>query len=173
MNEPKLLQRAAELRREFDLAFARAPRERLSSTVDLLAIGLGGDSYALRLSVVGGLFTDKKLTRLPCAAPEFLGIAGFRGSVVPVYDLRALLGYPGGGAPRWLAVAATAAVALAFDSLDGYLRLPREAIAPQERDGSPPQHVQEVARTAGLIRPIVNVGSILEAIGKPARQGAS
>jgi len=35
------------------------------------------------------------------SVPELLGIMGFRGAMVPVYDLRALCGYAAGAAPRW------------------------------------------------------------------------
>jgi purine-binding chemotaxis protein CheW len=140
------------------------------ASLDLLAIRLGGEPYALHLAAVSGLFAGKKFTRLPQAAPEFLGIAGFRGSVVPVYDLRVLLGCVGGEAPRWLVVVAGSPVALAFDGFDGHLRLPQDGIARQERSEAAPAHVRELARVAGLPRPIVDVASILVAIQQRARQ---
>ena len=167
-----LAQRAAELRRNFDRSFAVPPRSRQAASLDLLAIRLGGEPYALHLAAVSGLFAGKKFTRLPQAAPEFLGIAGFRGSVVPVYDLRVLLACASGAPPRWLVVASGTPVALAFDGFDGHLRLPREGIARQERSDAARPHVRELARVAGLSRPIVDLASILEAIRERARPDA-
>ena len=169
-------ERAAQLRRDFDRAFAEPPARRPEAPVDLLAIRLGTQPYALRLAEVAGLFVDKKLTRLPNSRPEFLGLAGFRGSVVPVYDLRLLLGHAGAAAPRWLVTAAAGVVALAFDGFDGHLRLPQEAIAQPQRSAAVRRHVRGLVQAgaerspaaAGLLRPIVDLASVLEAIGQGA-----
>ena len=165
---------AAQLRRDFDRAFAEPPRARRAASVDLLAIRLRGDPYALRLAGIAGLFADKPLTRLPGSAREFLGLAGFRGSVVPVYDLRALLGDARGDAPRWLVVSSGSAVALAFDGFDGYLKLPPERIA-RPAPGEPARaHVHELARSAdGALRPLVDLGSVLAALRQRVRQDLS
>jgi purine-binding chemotaxis protein CheW len=162
---------AARLRRDFDRAFAEPPRVRRGPSLDLLAIRLRGEPYALHLAGIAGLFADKPVTRLPTGVPEFLGIAGFRGNVVPVCDLRALLGYAGDDAARWLVVLAARPVALAFDGFDGYLRLPRESIA---QSTAPSQtHVSELAReTGGALRSLVDLDSVLAAIRRRARQDA-
>jgi len=165
-----LAQRAAELRRNFDRSFAEPPRSLRTASLDLLAIRLGGEPYALHLAAVGRLFAGKKFTRLPQTAPEFLGIAGFRGSVVPVYDLRVLLGGAGGAPLRWLVVTADSSVALAFDGFDGHLRLRQEDIARQDRVDAARPHVRELARVAGLPRPIVDLASILMVIRERVRQ---
>jgi len=169
--------RAAELRRDFDRSFAEPPRAQRPLSVDLLAIRLGGDPFAVRLSAVSGVFASKKLTPLPGASPDLLGIAGFRGSVVPVYDLRMLLGYPATDRPRWLVVAAAQPVALAFEALDGYLRLPLDRIARPERPQSLRAHVHELARVtdprtlaqASAPRPLVDLDSIVAAIRQRVR----
>ena len=165
-----LAPRAVELRRNFDRSFAEPPRSRQTAALDLLAIRLAGEPYALHLAAVSGLFVDKKLTRLPQAPTEFLGIAGFRGSVVPVYDLRVLLGCVAGAAPRWLIVAAGGPVALAFDGFDGHLRLPQECIARQVRVDAARPHVHELAQVADVPRHIVDLASVLTAIRAAAHQ---
>jgi purine-binding chemotaxis protein CheW len=181
LNAPQSTSRAALLRRDFDRSFAEAPREQPMSSIDLLAIGVCGDPYALRLSAVAGLFAGKKVTRLPGAAPELLGIVGFRGSVVPVYDLRVLLGYPAGDVPRWLLVAAASPAALGFDALEGYLQVPGERIAQSRQDEATRPHVHEVARVAdsgtqagvALLRPLVDPASIVAAIRQHPRRDLS
>ena len=127
----------------------------------------------MHLSAVSGLFAGKKFTRVPHAAPEFLGIAGFRGSVVPVYDLRVLLGCAGGEAPRWLVVAANSPVALAFDGFDGHLRLALDAIAPQGPGESTRPHVRElvcVAASDSPLRSLIDLDSVVASIQQRVRR---
>ena len=119
-------ERAAELRRDFDRSFAEPPRVDTVVKDDLLAIRLGAQGFAMRLSEITGLFADKKVTRVPGASAALLGIAGFRGSIVPVYDLQSLLGHSGGQTPRWLVIAAAAPVAFAFEAFEGQLRVSPE-----------------------------------------------
>lgn len=164
--------RAADLRREFDRAFAEAPRARAGSMVDLLAIQVRGTPYALRLSQVSGLFVARRVTPVPSPVPELLGIADFRGALVPVYDLGALLGERVQVGQRWLVVAAEAPVAFAFDAFDGHLCQPAASIAAEPTTHGN-RHVQEILRTDGNVRPVVHLTSILEAVKKRAQRAAS
>jgi len=104
---------------------------------------------------------------LPAGAQfeELRGIAGLRGAALPVYDLSALLGYPSASAARWLVVARGASVAFAFEAFDGQLRIDLTAVVSHD-GGTSREHVREAARTADLIRPIVNLPSVLAAIGQ-------
>ena len=156
---------AESLRRAFDNSFAEPLRVASDRLEDLLAIHVASDPYALRLSEITGLFVDRRITPLPGPMPELLGIAGFRGVMIPVYDLGALCGYPGARAPRWLVLSGTeTGVGLAFDQFDGHVRLPREAIAPEDRVDASRGHAREVARTASGARPIIQLSSVLDAI---------
>lgn len=163
-----LSERAAALRRSFDQAFAAAPAsDDAAATQAFLAIGVGGDNYALRLSEISELFADKKVIPLPSQAADLLGIASFRGVLVAVYDLRILLGYPAGAPPRWLALVAddmNMPFGLAFDQLDGYLDVLPEAVAPAQATEHTRQHLAETVTAAGSGRPVVSVSSILETI---------
>lgn len=169
------LDHAAELRRAFDGAFA-ATRESVAETrEDLLAIRVGGDGYALPLVGITGIFTGRQVTPLPGAAAALLGLAGFRGTLVPVYDLGQILGYAVEGTARWLVLAASdPPVALAFERLDGHLRLPRSAFAASA--GTEARPVREVARTGDGALPVIHLPSLIDAItarsgpaGPPAR----
>jgi len=131
VNDAGTKDRVAELRDAFDQSFARAPSPDTGAVENLLAIRIGANPYALRLTDVSGLFADKKVTWLPSPAPELLGMAGIRGTVLPVYDLGMLLGCPRAAAPRWLVVVAATPVALAFEAFDGYLSVRAEGIERQ------------------------------------------
>ena len=168
---------AEGLRAAFDRSFAEPPSEGVVHFEDLIAIRIGGDPFALRIGDVTGLFADKKITSLPSPLAELVGVAGFRSGVVPVYDLRILLGYPAREPPRWMALVTTPSgpraparpVALAFDRFEAHVRVSPDAIA-AEAVSARIGHVREVARLASGTTPIVHVGSLLEAIVERAEQ---
>lgn len=165
----RLADRAGELRQAFDRAFTEAARPAAVQTDDLLALRVGPDPYALRLSEIAGLYADRAVTRVPGGAAALLGFAGFRGAIAPVYDLHLLLGQASAKAPRWLVMAQAVPVALAFEAFEGHLRVPREAILGQAiRAQGPGQTshplIRGFASTDGLARPIVHLPSVLDAI---------
>jgi chemotaxis signal transduction protein len=135
--------RAGELRRDFDRSFAEPPRSGRDEFEALLRLRVGGDPYAIKVAEVTGLIADRLIVSLPAAAPEFLGIVGLRGSVVPVWSLSALLGYPASAeVPRWLILVGgdgnRQALGLAFEQYDGHLSVPRAALS---GDGASGQEV--------------------------------
>ncbi len=156
------MKRAVELRRAFDLAFAEPPLADIRVRENFLAFRVGTDPFAMRVLDVAGLFADKSITPLPSPVSELLGVAGFRGEVVPVYDLRALLGQPSRTKPRWMVLAITAdkaSIALAFDGFEGHFRVPHEDI------------VEDVVKIDGAARAIVRVRAVLERItSRPAME---
>ena len=159
----KLSPRAREMRRDFDSSFALRPAAAGVAKIELLAISVAANRFALRLSDVTGIYADKKITRVPGAAPSMLGIAGFRGSISPIYDLARLMSQPHSQMPRWLVVARAAPIAIAFDGFDGQLRLAADAIKPQQsRDAH--SFTREFAQTDSGLRPIIDLQSVIEAI---------
>jgi chemotaxis signal transduction protein len=157
--------RLSDLRAEFDTSFATPPRHHEAKYDELLAIRAGQRRYVLRLAQTSGLYRDRPVTPLPGPVPALLGVAGFSGTIVPVYDLGTLLRYPAPEVPRWLVVAAgTPPVALAFHDLDGHLRVPTESIVGESgRDGLP-------GCLGGMVtlpddtRPIVDIPAVRAAV---------
>jgi chemotaxis signal transduction protein len=160
--------KADELRHSFDRSFSLPSLPDNAPTEDFLAIGVGAQAVALRLSEVAGLFAGRKVTRIPSRAAALLGIAGFRGTILPVYDLGLLLGRPALETRRWLVITSDASVALAFDSFHGHLRISKEAVLSHENNG-PAGHAREYLRVEGIVRPIAHLPSILDAITAEAR----
>jgi purine-binding chemotaxis protein CheW len=165
--------RIAELRRAFDRSFAEASESGVTPLEDLLEITIGATPYALRIAELSGLFADVRMTPLPTPVPELIGIAGFRGSVLPVYDLAAILGFPRARNPRWLAIAAARPVGLAFEQFDRHQRILRNDIVPQSAGSRPLRHVREMFPSGERIRAIVCVASVLEAITSRVPPGAT
>jgi chemotaxis signal transduction protein len=166
--------RVEALRHAFDRSFAEAPRSDAAPFEDLLEITVGTMPYALRMTEVFGLFADRKITLLPSTVHELLGITGLRGSVLPVYDLAALLGHSvAAGTPRWLAVAAALPVALAFEGFERHQRIRRDAIVPHVHRDSQVRHVRDMFQSRGAARPIISIASVLEVITSRARAGVA
>ena len=87
------LEKAVEtLRQAFDRGFASPPADASQAFEDVLTIRLGDAPFALRLSEAAGLYADRRIVPFPSPVPEFLGLAGLRGQLVPVYHLGVILG---------------------------------------------------------------------------------
>jgi chemotaxis signal transduction protein len=167
------MSRVAELRHGFDSTFALARQPPSPPVVDLLAIRVDHDPYALHLSEISALVADGVITEVPSRARGLLGLTGRRGTIVAVYDLRVLLGYEGRSRPRLLAVtAADTTVGLAFDHFDGCVRVPREAIARQEA-AQPGDMVREVVHLDGTARQVVQIPDVVNAIAGHIRAGVA
>jgi purine-binding chemotaxis protein CheW len=160
----RLSDRAAEMRAAFDRSFAGRRRLDTAPTEDFLAIRVASDSYAIRCSEISGLIAGKKITRVPSRAGALLGMGGFRGAIMPVYSLGALLGHPLGSAPRWIVIASGLPVAFAFEALDGNRRVSRQEIAPYETDQQARKYVRDFMREQDRVRAILHLPAILDAV---------
>jgi purine-binding chemotaxis protein CheW len=157
--------RVSALRTAFDRSFAEPPHIDLTQMEDLLAVRVGDDVFAIRLSEITGLHAGKKITRVPGGNPALLGIAGFRGAIHPVYGLTLLLGRHAETEPRWLVIAAAASVALAFDGFDGHVRVASETICPRDASAKDQPYARDFVPIQQLVRPILHLPSILDATG--------
>jgi chemotaxis signal transduction protein len=137
MSTDLVAERLAGLRGDFDRSFTEPTRRHAAEQIGLLAIRAGARPYVLRLSQTSGLYPDRPVTPLPGPLPALLGVAGFGGGIVPVYDLAALLGHPVPDQPRWLVLAAgVPPLALAFHQLDGHLRIPGDSVVTECHEGT-------------------------------------
>lgn len=156
----------SDLRAAFDVSFAEARRES-EELEDVLAIVVGGLPHAIRMREIASLFVDRAITPLPTRRSDVLGIAGFRGAFVPVFDLAILLGHSPAVTPRWLVVAAAAPIGLAFGGFEQHLRVARDAIVPYAVAERAPVHLHDVVRTSGQLRPLIGIASLIEVLTRP------
>jgi chemotaxis signal transduction protein len=155
--------RAAELRAAFDDAFGRPAALTEGATEDLLPIRVAADLYALRIPELTGLLVKRRVVPLPSRRAELVGLCGVRGELVPVYSLSLLLGYGAEPAAKWLAVCGTPRpVALAFDEIDGFLRLPRTGLYALDRADASRPHLAEAVRIGATTRRVIDTRSILK-----------
>jgi len=161
---PHLASRAAELRAEFDLSFAASHQLGRVKGDGFLEIKVGDGVFALRLSEVAGLSSNRKVTPIPGPAPALLGVASFRGAITPVYSLEAFFEKPIDRQARWLVISAAAQVAFAFTGLIGHLERP----ADDARPAAPGQQAQKFTGhflpIGDHLRPIVDLAAIIAEI---------
>lgn len=171
---PNLAEAALVLRREFDQSFAQAPRMGTEQRANLLAIRIGGDPYAIRVADIDGIHADCHIMALPTPIPELLGVAGFRGQIVPVYDLAALLGYARCASPRWLVLLGQRqreTLALAFESFEMHFSVSHMDRVPPPSDFSPPPgparpHVLDAVCEQGRVWPVIQLQSLRNGLQK-------
>jgi chemotaxis signal transduction protein len=157
-----------ELRRSFDRSFAERPSSVDPTRVDLLDVRVGGIAYALRTSEVAGLVAGREITPLPSHVAELLGLIHVRGSLLPAYDLAAVLGHGAAKRPRWLALVAGSAVALAFDGFEGHTRVDARHVAPQRQPQAQERFVDDVVQLADRAQPVLSVRAVVESIRRAA-----
>ena len=101
------------------------------------------------------------------SAPSLLGLVALRGSVVPVYDLRILLGHAAGPLPSWFALVRGASpLGVAFDALDALLRLPAASlVAAKSSEGAGRFTPGSVVTPSGP-RPLIHLPSLALSIAR-------
>jgi purine-binding chemotaxis protein CheW len=156
--------RVLELRDAFDRTFAEPARLHAEPEEELFGIVLAGSRYAVRLADASGLFTNKKIVRAPSRADNFLGIAGFRGTIMPVFDLSAVMGHARSTGARWLFVAAKTSIALAFDAFDGHLRVPSSALASIEGKAGHGRFVRNVVHIGHETRAMIDMAAVIKTL---------
>ncbi|MGH7508795.1 MAG: chemotaxis protein CheW [Gemmatimonadales bacterium] len=163
---PGLDVRVAALRQAFDESFAAPPPEESQGLEDLLRIRVAGDPYAIRLRDIAGVVARRKVVPIPGGSSDFLGSAGIRGGIVPVFALALLLGYDqAADLPSWMVLCGPdESVALAFPEFEGYSRLPHSWIHVDDNLRPASRHVKEVARMGLEFRPIISIPLIVATI---------
>jgi chemotaxis signal transduction protein len=165
---PPLSQAVLELRAQFDSGFAQAPQAAGAPGSNMLAIRAAGEPYALYLEQIGGLYADRSIVALPSAVPSLLGVTGFRGQIIPVYDLAVLLGHARGAAPRWLVLVRCAQpLALAFDQFESHFSAAPEHIMHAAAAPDRP-HLCDTVQGADALRPIIHLPSLHDDIQRQA-----
>ncbi len=129
----------------------------------------------MRLRELSGIAPVRRLVPVPSRLPELLGLAGMGGAAVPVYDLAALLeGRAESDRARWLALCGSGAdaIAFAFGTLDGYLRVAADGLFPPGPEGAARRHVAAISQAGDSLRSVLEVASLValirQRIGAPA-----
>lgn len=88
-------EQAHEMLAERARALARRPEWKREETMrEALVFGVAGQRYAIESRFVVEVFHLSELALLPGAEPPVIGVLGWRGRLLTVMDLRAMLGLP-------------------------------------------------------------------------------
>lgn len=121
---------------------------------DHVVVRLGAGRYAVAACDVTEVIPMPGLTRVPGAPSWVCGIANWRGHVVPVIDLRSLLGVPAGPLPSSARVVVVSVddveVGLVAEAVDGLVAVP---------DGCEPPPLTLDGTAAALIVGLVDGGT--------------
>lgn len=157
----------AEMRRLFDESFAVASAGRPAALEPMLAIGAGGEPFALRVREISGLaVNNEKVVPVPSRVPELLGLTGIRGVVIPVFSLARLLGFDAEGGPtRWLVFAGErqTPIALAFETMERLFEVSSSEIFARQ-DASAHRYVGATVRTDTTLRGVISIPALVEHI---------
>jgi chemotaxis signal transduction protein len=116
------------------------------------------------------LYADRRIVAVPSPVVELLGIVGLRGTMLPVYDLAALLRYPPAVSPRWIVLAGGSQqpIGFAFDGFDAHVQVTEASlVGSEDREASvvvARQHVRGNVRVAGTLRLLIQIASVVETI---------
>lgn len=173
-NSPQgLTERAAELRDAFDRSFALALVDSAETRQMLLIMGVGAAHYAIMLDSLLGIEHHRRIVPLPLGAPGLMGLAGFRGQLVPVFSLASMLGIAAESEPpTWLVYCrGPMPLALAFDRFAGSARVAAADVYTAEaKEGSPPTTTQTV-RIGESILAILDIPSVAAEARLRLKQG--
>lgn len=155
-----------EMRRAFDSSFAAPASASIADVDDFIAIRVGTRPLAFRVVELVRLEVGCKIVALPADNPWLRGLASIQGKLIPVYDLELTLGFDQApGERNWLALCSRGEpFGLAFDTFEGYFRVPRTEIFGVGPSEHAQKHQQQAVRDAGEVRPVVHLPSILAAI---------
>jgi len=115
-------------------AIAAARETARPELLPVVAFSVGGGRYAVEVEAVTQVLDARGLQPLLATPPWLLGAMVARTRVVPVLDLRQLLGLPGGGLADLVRVVVVEvdgdAFGLAVEALEGRVEVAREGLAP-------------------------------------------
>lgn len=148
------------------LAEVRRPAE----VLDLLVFSLAGERYGVETAHVLEVISLRELTAVPCTPPVILGVVNHRGRILPVLDLRRLLGLTDQGIAEGSRVVAVEAGGMTYgifaDAMAGTIQVAADEIA----------HSSAIAPTGGrqaFIRGVTGEEMIaildLEVLGRDQR----
>jgi len=159
----------AELRLEFDGAFAAPLRSASEGRESLIAVRVAGESLAVRTLHITGVVKRKRILPVPTRVPSLLGITAVRGALFPVYDLAALLELPAsGGEGLWLMlINPEAPIGLVFDELEGQMEIERACLYASDSSGSR-KHRRQMAKMGSAHRAVIDIPGIVAEIRKIA-----
>ena len=125
--------------------------------------------YALPAEDVSHVIRVPSVARVPRAPLALLGVANFRGSIIPIASLRGLLGVAeaeGFSASRAIVLNRAAPVAIAVDSVDAFVAIPADRLEtrPIELAAATGEFLKGAFQADALVAKVLDIQRLLEAV---------
>lgn len=129
----------------------------------LLVFRLGSEMYGLEVAHIQEVVESPPLYYIPRAPGILLGAMNFHGSILPVLDLTACLGFSEGGCDHRIIVLAPveAHLALAVSALSGIVPFAGEALLPAQEDQAPMACIRSVLPDRGEMINLLDLDRLL------------
>lgn len=169
--QPPLSTKARDLRQAFDAAFAAPPPPSPPPTVALLLVRAGGELLAVKRTELTGFVRGDAIALTPGRSPAFLGLAGLRGGLYPIWSLAVLLGRPAApaGTACWLLLTeapGAAPCAFACEGFEKMIFVPEAAGAGPARRDAPAGLTSAVVPWGAALAPLVDLPALQADIWK-------
>jgi purine-binding chemotaxis protein CheW len=149
-------------------------------TQRLIVFRAGAERLALPISAITEVRALGRVTRVPGAPPEVLGIVNLRGRVLTCCDLRLAIGQPKAPPTPNVRVLvldlrdAELAVGLLVDAIEQVVQIPLARLAdlpaPVAREGHP-AYLQGVLNLDGVAVGLLDLGRVLAPLLPPSEEG--
>jgi len=159
-------ERAKDLRKAFDDAFASPSLSPQADWIELLLIQTSGQRLAIRVLELAGVEAGRNVVQIPAVRPGLLGLSAVHGQLVPVYELGFLLGFRSrDSAPRWLALRRDQELlAFAFDELEGSCRIAAREVYARESTTDLSLLSRHAVRIDSHVVPILDMPAVASAL---------
>ena len=160
---------AAELRLQFDNTFVAPPPGPAEGNESLITLRAAGEALAVKMLHITAVAKRRRIVPVPTRVPGLLGITVLRGTLLPVYDLAAILGLPAPAGERsWLMLTGPeTTVGLIFDEFEGQIEIDRACLYESGSSGSR-KHLRVTAKVNDTHRAVIDIPGIVEEIRKTA-----
>lgn len=133
----------------------------------LVVFGLAGEHYGVDIGIVSSIIKKQDITVVPRAAEFIEGVTNLRGTVLPVIDLRARFGLPGGDETKDTRIVVVeldgVQVGMVVDSVSQVMRIPAAAIEPPSPIVTTVDSafITGIAKTEGRLVILLDMGRVL------------
>ncbi|HET6346546.1 MAG TPA: chemotaxis protein CheW [Myxococcota bacterium] len=144
----------------------------LRNTVELLAFWVATEEYAVEIAHIQEIIKLPNITMVPRVGPSVVGITSLRGTIVPILDLRVVLGLeatPPSRQSRILVLRSeTDPLGVLVDKVTSVVRLERDSIEPKPRGmrQEAAEFLDGVGRVGNRMLIVLDVQSLLDSVDR-------
>jgi purine-binding chemotaxis protein CheW len=144
----------------------------MRNTAELLAFWVASEEYAVEIAHIQEIIKLPNITMVPRVGPNVVGITSLRGTIVPILDLRVVLGLeatlPGRQSRILVLRSETDPLGVLVDKVTSVVRLERDSIEPKPRGmrHEAAEYLDGVGRVGNRMLIVLDVQTLLETMDR-------